>query len=71
MVGTVKAGAKLERAFVEGMVIQSGLDHLAARLDTADSQLKEDLRVCTEQFDAYMRELHEACERADLQPARK
>ena len=68
---TRRSGSKLERAYVEGKVIRSGLDHLASRLETEDGPLRDDLRACTEHFDAYMRELRDACARADLLFERK
>jgi hypothetical protein len=62
--------SKLERAYVESKVIRAGLDHLAARLDTADEHLRGGLQECTERFDAYMRELHDVYRRAAA-PARR
>jgi hypothetical protein len=64
------ANTRLERAYVESKVIRSGLDHLAERLND-DQRLRGDLQACTDRFDAYMRELNEACDRAAGSKKRK
>ena len=62
---------KLERAYVESKVIKTGLDRLVTRMDAeVDEILRRDLRECTERFDTYMQELHDACER-EGEPAAK
>ncbi len=67
----VNMDEKLERAYVESKVIKTGLDRLVTRMHAADTRLRHDLHECTERFDAYMRDLHDACERAGEHPARK
>ena len=71
MPAEAKSDKDLERAYVESTVIKTGLDRLAARLDVADERLRDDLHECTERFDSYMRDLHQACERAGLSPVRR
>lgn len=71
MPAKARSDKELERAYVESKVIKTGLDRLATHLDVADDHLRDDLHACAQRFDSYMRELHDACERAGLSPVRR
>lgn len=54
------AGMQLNRAYVEGKVIASNLEHLRVVLLEADVDLRHDLKLLTKRFAEYVGRLNDA-----------
>ena len=54
------ADIQLNRAYVEGKVIASNLEHLSVVLADADMDLRTDLKLLTRRFAAYVGRLNDA-----------
>jgi hypothetical protein len=61
------AGIQLNRAYVEGKVIASNLEHLRGVLSEADVDLRNDLKSLTKRFAEYVGRLNDASTTAAAQ----
>lgn len=62
---TNTARTQLNRAHVQGKVIQANLEHLGVVLSDTDGTLSDELASLTERFGHYVRRLSDACIAAD------
>jgi hypothetical protein len=55
---------RLDRAYVQGKVIATNLEHLAVVLTAREPELREDLASFSDRFGRYVRRLDRACDAA-------
>ncbi len=63
---TTNTATQLNRAHIQGKVIQANLEHLGVVLSDTDGALSEELASLTEGFGRYVRRLSDACIAADV-----
>jgi hypothetical protein len=67
---TITSSTRLNRAYVQGKVIEANLEHLRVVLLDADADLREGLKPLSAGFRKYVRSLSEASTLADADAAR-